>query len=114
MKKRQFGVVIQVRDLDQARVFYRDVLGLGEPVLDSSFAVEFTLSDDFAVVLEKTEAVCLNPAGAAQCWMMRTGNLAELLGRLRSEEIRYYPANRPEADYIRVSDPEGNVILIGE
>lgn len=113
MKKSKFGVVIQVRDLDQARFFYRDVLGLGEPSLDGSFAVEFTLSDDFSVVLEKTGADCLDPAGAAQCWVLHADDPEALLERLKAEDAAVFPANRAEAEYYRVSDPEGNVILIG-
>ena len=47
MKNSLFGVIIKVNDLDLCRKFYRDVLNLGDPVLDSSFWVEFQTDDGF-------------------------------------------------------------------
>ena len=53
MKKKHFGIVIKVKNLTTCKVFYRDVLGLGDPVLDSNFRVEFQIDDSFCLILEK-------------------------------------------------------------
>ncbi|MCH2207083.1 MAG: VOC family protein [Lentisphaerales bacterium] len=45
MDDRSYGVIISVSDLDQARVFYRDILGLGSPVVDSNHWIEFQLGN---------------------------------------------------------------------
>ena len=54
MENSLFGVVIQVSNLELCRAFYRDVLGLGAPVMDSSFWVEFRLDSQSSLFLEKS------------------------------------------------------------
>ena len=53
MKNSSFGVIIKVNNIDLCRNFYRNVLLLGDPVTDSSFCVEFQISDNFFLMLEK-------------------------------------------------------------
>ena len=53
MKNSLFGVIIKVNDINLCRRFYRDILNLGDPVVDSSFCVEFQVSKDFSLTLEK-------------------------------------------------------------
>ena len=48
--------VLAVSDLAAERVFYRDVLGLGDPVLNSNVWVEFALGDGSSFCLEKAPA----------------------------------------------------------
>ena len=43
MDTKIFGVVVRVRNLELCRAFYRDVLDLWTPLLDSNFWVEFRL-----------------------------------------------------------------------
>ena len=41
---RFYGAIIRVADLGTCRAFYQDVIGLGPPVVDSSFWVEFQIA----------------------------------------------------------------------
>jgi predicted enzyme related to lactoylglutathione lyase len=45
MFQRNYGIIINVDDLDRARIFYRETLLLGAPVLDSNHWVEFQLKN---------------------------------------------------------------------
>lgn len=53
---KQFRILLRVNNLDLCRGFYRDILNLGEPQLDSTFAVAFSLNGGAELVLEKTQA----------------------------------------------------------
>ncbi len=114
MKKAICGVVIQLKDLDAGRVFYRDTLGLGEPCFDSSFAVEFLLEDGFLVRLEKSSADYFEPAASPQSWFFSCSCTEELRRKLAEQDIELHPANRSGRDFLLLSDPEGNQILIVE
>jgi len=46
MNATRFGLILKVNDLDACRIFYRDLLQLGEPVLDSTFAVVYPADPD--------------------------------------------------------------------
>ena len=61
-------IVIRVRDLDGCRIFYRDVLQLGDPVSDSGFNSTFALNDGLMLTLEKSAAPFLEHASGATLW----------------------------------------------
>jgi len=111
-----FGVVIKVNDLDACRTFYRDLLDLGEPTLDSSFAVIFTLADNFSLILEKVSAPFLEHASAATSWSFECGDIQALSKRL--ENCGYAPLTplrgSCRTDFHRGRDPENNVFLVKE
>jgi len=46
-----YGFVIKVRDLDKCRAFYRDILMLGNPAMDSNFRTEFELGGGARLIL---------------------------------------------------------------
>ena len=71
MENSLFGVVIQVSNLDLCRAFYRDVLGLGAPVMDSSFWVEFRLDSQSSLFLEKSEVLDTSRNGGRLMGMSR-------------------------------------------
>ena len=54
MENKKTGLVIKVKNLTSCKAFYRDILELGNPVLDSNFRVEFQCGNSFSLVLEKT------------------------------------------------------------
>ena len=65
MKKDFVEIVVRVNDLDACRIFYREVLQLGDPVLDSGFIASFGISGSVMLTLEKTDAPFLKHAGAS-------------------------------------------------
>ena len=110
MKKNFVEVVIRVNDLDSCRIFYREVLQLGDPVLDSGFIASFRLSDTAMLTLEKTDAQFLEHAGAATTWRIGVADLEAL--RERMEYGGYELKMDPSCDFWRGTDPEGNVFLV--
>ena len=60
MNAAYFSLILKVNDLDGCRIFYRDLLGLGEPVFDSTSAVVFLLGEKLTLMLEKSAAEYLD------------------------------------------------------
>ena len=110
MKKDFVEIVVRVNDLDGCRIFYREVLQLGDPVLDSGFLASFRLSDHAMLTLEKTDARFLEHAGAATLWRFGVSDLNALRGRM--EYGGYELKMDPSGDFWRGTDPEGNVFLV--
>jgi catechol-2,3-dioxygenase len=112
MKKDFVEIVVRVNDLDGCRIFYREVLQLGDPVLDSSFIASFRISESTMLTLEKTDAPFLEHAGAATLWRVGISDLAAL--RERMQYGGYELKEDPSCDFWRGTDPEGNVFLVYE
>lgn len=53
MKKSRFAIIIKVRNIDLCRYFYQAIIGLGEPIVNSSFWVEFKAGNDCSLILEQ-------------------------------------------------------------
>jgi len=109
------GVVVKVENLDVARAFYRDVLDLGAPVMDSNFWVEFKIGDSASLVLEQARpGEKLVPTKGRVAWICETNDLDEIVARLL--EMGHEPVTG-ETDKIgfkvlKYQDPEGNPFYI--
>ena len=112
MKKNFVEIVVRVNDLDLCRIFYREVLQLGDPVLDSGFVASFRISGSALLTLEKTDAPFLEHAGAATSWRFGVSDLKAL--RERMYYGGYELKQDPSGDFWRGTDPEGNVFLVCE
>ena len=109
------GVVIKVENLDVARAFYRNVLDLGAPVMDSNFWIEFKLGNSASLVLEQARpGEKLVSTKGRVAWICETHDLDEVVDRL--QEMGHDPVNG-ETDKIgfkvlQYRDPEGNPFYI--
>jgi len=114
MKNSLFGVIIKVNNIDLCRNFYRNVLNLGNPVIDSSFVVEFQINNDFFLMLEKTDARFLEHESSATSWSYRVDNIEELLYRSRLHGYKLNMEKRSHEGEIlyRCQDPEKNIFYI--
>ena len=112
MKKDFVEIVIRVNDLDCCRIFYREVLQVGDPVLDRGFIASFKISGNAMLTLEKTDAQFLEHAGAATLWRFGVTDLNAL--RERMQYGGYELKADPSYDFWRGTDPEGNVFLVYE
>ena len=110
MKKDYVEIVVRVNDLDGCRIFYREVLQLGDPVLDSGFIASFRISGSAMLTLEKTDAPFLEHAGAATTWRFTTADLKGLRERMDCGGYELKPD--PSGEFWRGTDPEGNVFLV--
>ena len=109
MSNEQFEIVIPVRNLDSCRAFYRGLLGLGNPVFDSNFQVEFQLDNRATLILQK---ITDGQDGQAKVpeWQFRVEKPEELSKLLKSYGIRIEALNRRNT--FRCLDPENNPFII--
>ncbi|NOY82418.1 MAG: hypothetical protein GXP31_15570 [Kiritimatiellaeota bacterium] len=119
MNGRFYGAVVRVADLEKCRQFYRDVIGLGTPVVDSSFWVEFECPESRLIVAleqdpaaEKTTEKTRGSVGVC----LETEDLAAFDRRLARHGIHTQrkarlPSGRPALFYL---DPEGNPVIVVE
>ncbi|HCG27567.1 MAG TPA: hypothetical protein DE060_15935 [Lentisphaeria bacterium] len=114
MENSLFGVVIQVSNLDLCRAFYRDVLGLGAPVMDSSFWVEFRLDSQSSLFLEKSEVLDTSRNGGRISWIYKTDDPDSLMDILASYGYvpKKIPTDQVGFTVYRLHDPEGNPFFI--
>jgi predicted enzyme related to lactoylglutathione lyase len=112
-----YGVIIKVENLNACRSFYRDILNLGAPVMDSNFWVEFKLNDSSSLILQQAVTGETLPAGRGRiAWMCNVENIEETLARL--DKNGYKPiAEEEELIGVKVfnfCDPEGTPFSICE
>ena len=111
------GIVIKVKNLTRSKVFYRDILGLGHPVLDSNFRVEFRCRDGFSLFLEKDlweEPERYSPRAVA--WFYDGANAREIQEKMRTygfaDSDELIVENKTGRAFCRFSDPEGNAFYV--
>ena len=108
------GVLIRVNDLNTQRIFYREILMLGNSVVDSAFWVEFSAPDGTRIILEKSEAPYLDHNTSATTLVLALPDLEAVRKELLTNN---YPLSgdikpHPGEDFYRGQDPEGNIFYI--
>jgi len=111
MENSFFAVAIKVENIDICRSFYRDILDLGNPTIDSNFWVEFNLPGGFTLILEKKE----NDEKLPEClgrisWIYKVNDINAVVEKLH--QYGYDPINEEQNKlgfkvYV-FCDPEGN------
>jgi catechol 2,3-dioxygenase-like lactoylglutathione lyase family enzyme len=115
--KKLYGVLIRVKNIDQMRSFYRDVLLMGPPEVDSNYWVEFKLSDDLNLILELIENEQLpginpppSPPEGSVLFVYKINDLDEFARHLETNKLS--PISEEKERFgkrvIRYMDPEGN------
>ena len=114
MKFTGFGLLIRVGDLALCRTFYRDLLHLGEPVMDSGFAVEFRLAGGMTLRLEENNLPALEHASAAVSWTLDCDDPEKLFDELANAGYDVTPVAEPHDSgaFFRGLDPEGNPFYV--
>lgn len=110
-----YGVVIKVENLNVSRTFYRDVLRLGPPVMDSNFWVEFKLDKKTSLLLEEAAPGEKLPTGRG-----RIGWLCEVEDFQDTVEVLKEKGHEPIAEeeerggkkVLPFCDPEGNLFYL--
>lgn len=108
------GFIIKVRNLERCRTFYRDVMKLGEPVLDSNFRTEFLLNNNTRLILCQTrEEEMFQQAVRSAIWI-QPDNFEEQLDVLAT--CGYLPVRNEldltDPDAKCFHDPEKNLIYL--
>ncbi|OGV53643.1 MAG: hypothetical protein A2X49_06220 [Lentisphaerae bacterium GWF2_52_8] len=115
MENSFYGIIIKVENLDRCRSFYRDILGLGAPVLDSNFWVEFKLSGEVSLALEKAQSEEKMPISRGRIsWICRVESLEEVINRLDQYGFQplYEEESRLDFKMYVFCDPEGNPFYV--
>jgi catechol-2,3-dioxygenase len=120
MSTRFYGAVVKVRDMDRCRAFYANVIGLGEPVIDSNFWVEFEVVPGAMVLaLEQSNSVPEDPAergGGQVAWCLEVEDLTafrqQLAGQGCPPQSKTALPAGPET--LTFLDPEGNAFMAVE
>lgn len=114
MEKPNFSLVLRVKDLQKCREFYRDVLQLGSPVLDTPFWVEFQMCETGKLCLESCgEQSRETNAPSSAVWMMEAEE--ELAEQLTAAGYREQEQKTVSVDGYPVTafhDPEGNIFYL--
>ena len=110
-----YGVIIKVENLNACRSFYRDVLDLGAPVMDSNFWVEFKINGSSSLILEEaTPGEKIPPGRGRVSWGCSVNDLETTVARL--EKNGFKPISEEEEHMgitiLRYCDPEGNPFTI--
>jgi len=111
------AVVIKVQNLNICRAFYRELIELGPPVMDSNFWVEFKMGENASLILEQIVTGETVPEGRGRIsWLCEVNDFNYMIKKLK--ENGYEPID--ENDEIlgmknqQFCDPEGNPFIICE
>jgi hypothetical protein len=117
VRNHMHGLVIKVENMKVARIFYRDILNLGPPIMDSNFWVEFKLGSCASLILEQVapeEKLAFSRGRMA--WLCETNEYTETVENLK--QGGYEPIS-DETERVGVNarlyaDPEGTPFYLCE
>ena len=114
----RISLVLQVSDLAAERAFYRDVVGLGEPVMNSNVWVEFKLNEGASFCLEQAapNKAPLPPHGRTE-YLFLVDSLEEFEKRyhehsFQGEPAEGVPCGQTGIHAVQYPDPEGNLFRV--
>jgi catechol-2,3-dioxygenase len=106
-------IVILAENIDVCRYFYRETLGLGEPVQDSAFQVIFSLNPHTRLVLEKCPLPYLEHASSACRFTVIADDLETFISRLEKNGVALNDGfDRSGRKAYCGIDPEGNAFQV--
>ena len=106
-------IIIQTENIDVSRYFYREILQIGEVVLDSNHCVVFKLDDSSLLVLESCQVKYLEHASGAVHLAFECNDVPELAQRLKKEAVPLSDSfERMGKICYRGSDPDGNAFIV--
>lgn len=114
--RKKFNILLRVKQLAKARVFYRDILGLGEPVMNSNFWIEFSISDEVSFCLEAMDEADPAPeAGNQVAWTFFVPDVKAFLEKM--DGCGYPASNASPCEKFgyrmyKVKDPEDNIFYV--
>ena len=115
--KARINLVLQVADIAAERTFYRDIVGLGDPVMNSNVWVEFKLDGGASFCLEQAAPnKPLLPPHSRTEFLFFIDSIEEFEKRYRSQKIANAPEGVPCGQMgiraVQYLDPEGNLFRV--
>lgn len=117
MTNHRANFVLSVKDIAEERVFYRDVVGLGEPVMNSNVWVEFRLNENCSFCLEQAapNKAPVPPHGRVE-FLFFVDSLDAFDTRYRAFGLRNaadgIPCGQMGIHAVQYPDPEGNLFRV--
>ena len=108
------GCHLKVNNINSLKVFYRDIVGLGNPLVDSNFWVEFPLPQNGLLILEQVNNVIPEDNKQDVSCVLISDDFEAVLQRMKDNQISpIRPSIEiPGRDCVSISDPEFNVITL--
>lgn len=115
--KARINLVLQVADIAAERAFYRDVVGLGEPVMNSNVWVEFMLDGGCSFCLEQAaSSKAPRPAQGRAGFLFFVDSVEEFEKRYLASPFRGasegIPCEQTGFRAVQYPDPEGNLFRV--
>jgi catechol 2,3-dioxygenase-like lactoylglutathione lyase family enzyme len=110
-----YGVTIKVENLTVCRTFYRDILRLGAPVMDSNFWVEFKLKNNVSLLLDEAgQGEKLSSGRGRISWMCEIKDFDDTVSLLKDKGHKPISEEeeRDNKRVIQFCDPEGNPFFL--
>ena len=113
----RISLVLLVSDLAAERAFYRDVVGLGEPVMNSNVWVEFKLGEcSFCLEQAASSKAPLPPHSRIE-FLFFVDSLEEFEKRYRAHNFEGntaegVPCEQTGVRTVQYPDPEGNLFRV--
>ena len=113
----RISLVLSVADIATERAFYRDVVGLGEPVMNSNVWVEFKLDGGASFCLEQAAPnTPLPPPHGRTEFLFFVDSLDEFEKRYRTQDFKGaadgVPCEHTGIHAVQYPDPEGNLFRV--
>ena len=112
-----FGIVIRTSDMQKSRLFFRNVLMLGEPEMDSNFWLEFALPGGGYLFVEASPAPPIMLEGYRRMpWVYQPKNPSKVLSSLRKAgyDTEAKVMEQGGMTLHRVLDPDDNIFFVAE
>ena len=106
-------IILMTENIDVCRYFYREVVGLGEPELDSCQQVVFRLNEKSVLVLEKSELPCMEHSNCSIRFALEIKDLPAMEQRMKEYGLAMSDGfGRLGRAVRRGIDPEGNIFQV--
>ncbi len=112
MKNNASNVIIKVDDIDICRSFYRNILNLGAPVVNSNFQVEFLTCNRGRVILQKKGEEDEHDKEPGTRTIHCEEAISNICHRLGAAGHCYEYIDKDQSDCCRLRDPAGNLLTI--
>ena len=117
LRNHMHGVVVKIENMQISRAFYRDILNLGPPIMDSNFWVEFKLGNCTSLILEQVPSTeKLSVSRGRMAWLCETSDYESTVESLSANGFEPI-SDETERIGVKVrlySDPEGNPFYLCE
>ena len=112
MENSASSVIIKVKDINICRSFYRNVLNMGNPIVNSNFRVEFIMAkhNTLALLYEHDHEPIITDQETPPLIELNE-NIDEICSRLDEIEYHYEFIDNEMKNSYRMRDPEGRMII---